>query len=62
MIDFIDPLVVAEKIAVTDRNRIVTEKDISEELRRRRKKSRRKICKRKKVDIMLLKYYIACDK
>lgn len=48
LIDFMDPLVVAEKIAVTDKNRIVTERDISEELRRRGKKSRRKICKRKK--------------
>lgn len=48
LIDFMDPLVVAEKIAITDKNRIITERDISEELRRRRKESRRTICKRKK--------------
>lgn len=27
-----DPLIVAEKVATTDRNRIVTQKDITEEL------------------------------
>jgi len=41
-----DPLVVAEKIAITDKSRIVTVKDISEELRRWWKKSGRTICKR----------------
>ncbi len=33
LIDFMDPLIVAEKIAITDKSRIVTVKDISEELR-----------------------------
>lgn len=47
LIDFMDPLIVAEKIAVTDRNRIVTVKDISKELRRWRQESWREICKRK---------------
>ena len=32
LLDFMDPLVVAEKIAITDKNRIITVKDISEEL------------------------------
>ncbi|MDE5830308.1 MAG: hypothetical protein K2H53_01045 [Clostridia bacterium] len=32
LIDFIDPLVVAEKIATTDRNRIITIRDITAEL------------------------------
>lgn len=33
LIDFMDPLIVAEKIAVTDRNRFVTINDIANELR-----------------------------
>lgn len=32
LIDFVDPLVVAEKIATTDRNRIITIRDITAEL------------------------------
>lgn len=32
LIDFIDPLVVAEKVATTDRNRIITIRDIRAEL------------------------------
>lgn len=32
LIDFMDPLVVAEKIATTDRNRIITTRDITAEL------------------------------
>ncbi len=32
LIDFMDPLIVAEKIATTDKNRIVTARDISKEL------------------------------
>ena len=32
LIDFMDPLVVAEKVATTDKNRLVTLRDISEEL------------------------------
>ena len=32
LIDFMDPLIVAEKIATTDRNRIVTTRDITAEL------------------------------
>ncbi|MCI8620988.1 MAG: hypothetical protein HFJ50_04370 [Clostridia bacterium] len=30
--DFMDPLIVAEKIATTDRNRIITIRDITAEL------------------------------
>ncbi len=33
LIDFMDPLIVAEKIAITSSNRYVTIKDIEEELR-----------------------------
>ena len=33
MIDFIDPLIVAERIAMTDNNKYLTIKDIEEELR-----------------------------
>ena len=32
LIDFIDPLIVAEKIATTDRDKIVTAREISQEL------------------------------
>ena len=32
LIDFMDPLLVAEKIATTDKNRIVTTRDITAEL------------------------------
>lgn len=32
LIDFMDPLIVAEKIATTDRNRIITIRDIKTEL------------------------------
>lgn len=32
LIDFMDPLIVAEKIATTDRNRIVTTRDITAEI------------------------------
>lgn len=32
LIDFMDPLIVAEKIATTDRNRIITIRDIKAEL------------------------------
>ena len=33
LIDFMDPLIVAEKIATTNRNKFVTIKDIESELR-----------------------------
>ena len=33
LIDFMDPLVVAEKVATTDKNRIITTRDITAELR-----------------------------
>lgn len=32
LIDFMDPLVVAEKVATTDKNRIITTRDITAEL------------------------------
>lgn len=32
LIDFMDPLIVAEKIALTDRNRMITIRDITAEL------------------------------
>ena len=32
LIDFMDPLVVAEKVATTEKNRLVTLRDISKEL------------------------------
>lgn len=32
LIDFMDPLIVAEKVAITDKNKIVTSLDISKEL------------------------------
>ena len=32
LIDFMDPLIVAEKIAMTDRNRMITIRDITAEL------------------------------
>ena len=32
LIDFMDPLIVAEKVATTDRNKLVTARDISKEL------------------------------
>ena len=32
LIDFMDPLIVAEKVAITDKNNIVTSLDISKEL------------------------------
>ena len=32
MIDFTDPLIVAEKVATTDRNKLITIGDITEEL------------------------------
>ena len=33
LIDFMDPLIVAEKIAITDKRKFVTIKDIASELR-----------------------------
>lgn len=33
LIDFMDPLIVAEKIATTDKNRIITTRDITAELK-----------------------------
>lgn len=32
LIDFMDPLIVAEKIATTDKNRIIVSRDITSEL------------------------------
>ncbi|MCI9365998.1 MAG: hypothetical protein HFJ54_05515 [Clostridia bacterium] len=49
--DFMDPLIVAEKIAVTNRDRIVTSLDISKELGDSGKRVRRKIRKREKIEL-----------
>lgn len=43
LIDFMDPLIVAEKVAITDKNRVVTCLDISKELGDGGKRVRRKI-------------------
>lgn len=44
LIDFTDPLVVAEKIATTDKNKLVTIGDITEELGDGGRRIGRKIC------------------
>ena len=50
MIDFVDPLVVAEKIATTDSNRYLTIQDIEEDLRDGERGINRNWSKRKKED------------
>lgn len=49
LIDFMDPLIVAEKVATTDRNRIVTLRDITEELGDGGQRIGRSICQRKEI-------------
>ena len=46
-----DPIIVAEKVATTDRNKIVTLRDITEELGDGGKRVGRKICQRKKIGL-----------
>lgn len=48
LIDFMDPLIVAEKIAMTDRNRMITIRDITSELHDEGKRVGGKFAKGKK--------------
>ena len=54
LIDFVDPLVVAEKIATTDANKYLTINDIENELRDGERGINRNWSKRQKEDIILI--------
>ncbi len=61
LIDFIDPLIVAEKIATTDADKYLTIYDIEKDLRDGERGINRNWSKRKKENIIDLNYYIFCN-
>ena len=56
LIDFVDPLVVAEKIATTDSSKYLTINDIEDELRDGERGINRNWSKRKKENFICIKY------
>lgn len=58
LIDFVDPLVVAQKVATTDSNKYLTISDIEAELRDGERGINRDWCKWKKEDFICLTYLI----
>ena len=54
LIDFVDPLVVAEKIATTDSNHYLTIQDIEDDLRDGERGINRNWCNRKEKDFIYL--------
>ena len=62
LIDFIDPLVVAEKIATTDSNKFLTIRDIEEDLRDGERGINRSWGKWKEEDITDLKAFLNLQK
>ena len=62
LIDFKDPLIVAEKIAITPENKYVTINDIKDELRDGANRSRWSGLKRKEENIRKLDQLLKCNK